>query len=169
MAANRKSAAETWLETLLDGRSRPASATWAAFLAVVAGGMTLVAGVVVVEALFGAAAPFGWLVAVIQVAAAVLLTAGGARLATGAGRTALVTGGTLQLLICGVYLLYALTEVRQNTTEPPATVVLMTALPVFFATVLAASVVLALRPAATEYLKRVRPEHRTRCPPGRRA
>jgi hypothetical protein len=114
--------------------------------------MTLVASTVVVGALFGSATPIGWPVAIVQVAAAVLLVAGGARLATGAGRTALVTGGTLQLLICGVYLLYALTEVRQNTTEPPVTVVILTAIPVFFATLLATSVALALRPAATEYL-----------------
>lgn len=70
----------------------------------------------------------------------------------GAGRTALVAGATLQLVVCAVYLLHARTSVAHNTTEAPATVVIMTAMPLVFAAMLVGTLVLALHPTTTEYL-----------------
>lgn len=149
----------TRLEALLDTPGlRPGSVTLAAVLGVVAGGVTLLASVFVVGVLVESAGAsdwfviLAWMVAVVQVAAVVLLIVGGTRLALGAGRTGLVAGATLQLLICAVYLLYALTVVAHNTTEAPSTVVAMTTIPFVFAAILASSLFLALHPTTTQYL-----------------
>ncbi|MPZ84216.1 MAG: hypothetical protein GEV28_28970 [Actinophytocola sp.] len=82
---------------LLDAPHRPAAVTTAAVLAVLAGGMTLIASVVVIGALGTLDVSLPWLVAVTQVTGAVLLVVGGLRLAQGAGRAVLLTGATLQL------------------------------------------------------------------------
>ncbi|HET6707247.1 hypothetical protein, partial [Amycolatopsis sp.] len=91
-------------------------------------------------------------VVVAQVVAAVLLIVGGVRLGTGAGRGALVTGAALELGVCAGYLVHAVTVVAPDAGEPPAAAVVFVAVPVVVAAAATASLVLALRPATTEYL-----------------
>lgn len=137
------------LDALLDWAGRPLSVTWAALLSVTAGTGTLVASVVVIWAVFGHVGA-DWflavaqLVAVTQVVAATLLIVGGLRLAMGDGRTVLVVGATLHLLVCGAYVLYARTEVAGDTTEGPTTAAIFTAMPFVFAALPAVSLFLVL-------------------------
>lgn len=135
------------LDALLDWEGRPLSVAWAAILSVTAGAATLVASGVVLAILIGALGGFlllAWLVAIAQVVAAVLLIAGGLRLAMGDGRTVLVVGATLHLLVCGAYVLYARTEVARDTTEGPGIVAIFTAMPFVFAALPAVSLFLVL-------------------------
>lgn len=137
--------------TLLERfESQPGSVVFAALLGMTAGGITLVGSVIVFGTLVTHVGAdwfrnVAWLVAVAQVAAAVLLIAGGLRLAVGAGRTVLVAGATLHLLVCAVYVLYAQTAVADDTTEPPSTVAIFTAIPLVFAALSGSSLLLALR------------------------
>lgn len=145
-------------DALLDEAGlRPGSATCAAVLGVLVGGGTLIGGAVVVMALLehaGAAwfALLTWSVVVTQVVAAVLLITGGARLATGAGRRALIAGAALELLVCACYLLHALAVVASDTDETPETVAVFITIPVVVAAMTASSLLLALRSTTTEYL-----------------
>ncbi|ROP34815.1 hypothetical protein [Saccharothrix texasensis] len=148
----------TGLDVLLDeaGR-RPGTATCAALLSVLVGVGTLIggvlAGVVLSEPVgTGWFALLAWSVVVTQVVAAVLSIAGGVRLAVGGGRGALVTGAALELLVCGGYLLHALTVMAPDVGEPPSAAVVFVAVPVAVAATAASALVLALRPMTGEYL-----------------
>jgi hypothetical protein len=149
------------IDALFENGLRPPSVTCAAVLGVLAGSMTLVVSLVVFGALSG---PGGaavwvvlltWLVALTQVAGAVLLIIGGVRLAVGAGRTSLVAGAALQALVSAVYLVFAHTVVAHDTDEPRATVVAMTGVAIVLAAVPVVSAVLASLPTASEYLRLV--------------
>jgi hypothetical protein len=141
---------------------RPRVTTSAAVLSALSGGMTFVAGAVIVGALFQRAGAswftvVAWLVAAAQATAAILSIIGAVRLARGAGRTPLVAGAVLHFLVCAAYLLYAQTVVARDTTEPPATVLVFTILPFVFATPSVISLVLALRRDTTEFLALLAP------------
>ena len=142
-------------QTLLDERGlRPSAVTAAAGLAVLAGCMTLAAGVVVVGALVpsGLTDPrliIAWLVAGSQVASAVLLMVGGVRLALGTDRKIVLAGAGLLLLVCTAYLLYAVIVVAKDDTENPSALVTVA---IGFAIVGFGSLALALSRSATEYL-----------------
>jgi hypothetical protein len=82
-------------------------------------------------------------VAITQVAAGVLLIVGGVRLARGAGRGMLVAGNVSHLLLCAIYVLYALTVVANNSADPPSTVVAMAVAPVVFAALPVTSLIMA--------------------------
>lgn len=135
------------LDVLLDWQGRPLSISWAAILSVTAGAATLIASVIVVGAQVGHvgatwAMIVGWLVAVTQVAAAVMLIAGGFRLARGDGRTVLVVGVLLHLLVCGFYVVYARTVVANNTTDGPEIATIFTVMPFVFAALPVVSLIL---------------------------
>jgi hypothetical protein len=148
----------TVLDALVDEAGlRPGSTTCAAILSVLVGIGTLIggvlAGVVLSEpAGTGWFALLAWSVVVTQVVAAVLLIAGGVRLAVGGGRRALVTGAALELWVCAGYLLHALAVVAPDAGEPPSTAVVFVAVPVVVAAAAVATLFLALRPMTAEYL-----------------
>ncbi|MDQ2583461.1 hypothetical protein [Saccharothrix yanglingensis] len=146
------------LDALLDeAGQRPGTVTWAAILGVLVGLGTLagavLAGVVLVEPSgTGWFALVAWSVVVAQVVAAVLLLAGGVRLAIGAGRRALIAGAALELAVCAGYLLHALSAVASATGESPAAAAVFIAVPIVVAAAAGASLLLALRPVTVEYL-----------------
>lgn len=148
----------TRLDALLDEAGmRPGSVTCAAVLGVLVGIGTLIGGVLAVVVLVeppavGWVVLLAWSVVAVQVVASVLLTVGGMRLAMGIGRSALVTGAALELLVCGAYLLHALTLIAPDSDNAPEAVVISTAVPVAVATAAASSLLLTLRRTATGYL-----------------
>lgn len=148
----------TGLDALLDEAGlRPGSATCAAILSVLVGIGTLVGSVlagVVLSAPAGTGwfALLAWSVVVTQVVAAVLLIAGGVRLAVGGGRGALTTGAALELWVCAGYLFHALAVVAPDAGEPPSTAVVVVAVPVVVAAAAATALILALHPMTGEYL-----------------
>lgn len=138
-------------DVLLDEQGlRPAAATGAATVAVVSGGATLVGAVLVVTAVV---APGGvaWFAPALQVAAAVLLIAGGARLAVGAGRGVLLGGIVAQFLTCAMHALYAVTVVADNPEDAGLTPVLL-AIAGVFAALDALALYLTLRPSTAAFL-----------------
>ncbi|MEU4769434.1 hypothetical protein AB0H12_39950 [Actinosynnema sp. NPDC023794] len=155
--SSRRSAM-TGLDALVDEAGwRPGSTTCAAVLSVLVGIGTLIgsviAGVVLPEPTgTGWFALLAWSVVVTQVAAAVLLIAGGVRLAVGCGRRALVTGAALELWVCTGYLLHALVVVAPDAGEPTNAALVFVAVPVVVAAAAASALFLALRPMTAEYL-----------------
>ncbi|GAB1510840.1 hypothetical protein [Actinophytocola sp. KF-1] len=138
------------LEQLLDARGvRPAPVTWAATVAAVSGGATLVGASLVVVAAFGAGG-VAWAAAALQVSAAVLLIAGGARLAVGAGRGVLFAGIAAQLLTCAMHVSYAVTAVAGDP-EDAALVPVVLAVAGTFTALAAVDLYLALRPATAAF------------------
>ena len=141
-----------WRNALLDAEGvRPGAVTVAATLSVVAGGATLAAASVVVVAV----APTGglaWLAAVLQVSAAVLLIAGGLRLAAGVGRGVLLGGLGAQFLTCAMHAVFAVTVVAANPDEPSHLVPTLLAIACGFAALACVVLYLVLRPATTAFL-----------------
>ncbi|NUT52630.1 MAG: hypothetical protein HOV94_35885 [Saccharothrix sp.] len=148
----------TGLDALVDEAGmRPGSATCAAGLGVLVGVGTLIGSVLAGGFLSGPAGsgwmmPLAWSVVVAQVVAAVLLIAGGVRLAIGGGRSALVVGVVLEFWVCAGYLLHALVVMAPDAGEPPGTAAVFVAVPVVVAAATATSLVLAMRPMTAEYL-----------------
>lgn len=148
----------TGLDALLDEAGlRPGSTTCAAILSVLVGLGTLIGSVlagVMLPELAGAGwfALLAWSVVATQVVAAVLLIAGGVRLAVGGGRGALVIGVALELWVCTGYLLHALAVVARDASEPPSAAVVVVAVPIVIAAAAASALFLALCPMTTAYL-----------------
>jgi hypothetical protein len=137
-------------------RPQPGAVFLAAAFGALAGGVTLVGAVIVGGT--GSTDAVGWLVTGAQVVAAALLIGGGISLLMGVGRTALIAGAVLDLLLCAVHLWYALAE------QPG-----LIAVPFGFAVVVAASLVLALRRVTREYLATDLPATRRDLRPSPRA
>jgi hypothetical protein len=135
---------------------RPKVVMAAAVLGLFTGGMTLIVNFVVIL-------PLGvpdlsrtlnivvWLVALGQVAGAVLLIVGSVRLAAGAGRVLLTTGTVVQLVAWLAYGYYVVLDISRDTTEPPATAVTYTVVALVFAILPVTSLVLAYARSATEF------------------
>lgn len=148
-----------WVDALTDETGlRPRSVTCAALLGVLTGGVTLVASVIGIGLLLAPAGTFlalllAWLVMLTQVTAAVLLIVGGGQLMIGISRTTLIVGAALDLLVCAVYLLYALTVLAHDPTEPPHTTTVFATISLVFAVAPTLSLILAMLPITTEYLR----------------
>ena len=147
-----------WVDALLDAPGRPGSVTWAALLGAVTGAV-LFCGSAIVVVVFTAGGASWFAVAaaalaVVQVTAVVLLFAGGARLAVGAGRGVLVGGLALTFLTCAVHALNAVTLVAGDPDESAAVVAAFLTVAVGIAALAACSLFLALRPTATAYMSR---------------
>ncbi|HEX6351378.1 hypothetical protein [Actinophytocola sp.] len=130
------------------GRTDQPAVTRAALLSMVTGFVTLVGCALVGTVLFDPTIadwffPVVLTVAVTQVTAAVLLIAGGVRLARGAGRRMFVAGNVLHVLLCAAYVLHALAVVANNSADPPSTVVAMVVVPIVFAALPVTSLVMA--------------------------
>jgi hypothetical protein len=88
--------------------TRPGSATAAAVLGFVQGGITTITTLLIIAGLVSAdaqASVGGWLLAIAQTAGIVLLIWGGVKLMTGGGRGIFLAGAVLELLICGYYII----------------------------------------------------------------
>lgn len=143
-----------WRNALLDAEGvRPGPVTVAATLSVVSGGATLAGASVVVVAVT-AVGGVSWLAAVLQVSAAVLLIAGGVRLAAGVGRGVLLGGIGTQLLTCAMHGVYAVTVVAADPDEASHLVPTVLAIAGGFAAVACVVLYLTLRPATAAFLSR---------------
>lgn len=143
-----------WLNAVLDVEERrPAPATAAVTLSVVAGGATLVGATIVVIAVFAwGAPPWGPAVAaLVQVSAGILLIAGGSRLATGVGRGVLLWGIALEFVTCAIHAWYAVTVVAADAEDAALAPVLLTIAGVF-AAVTTVTLYATLRPSVARFL-----------------
>jgi hypothetical protein len=133
---------------------RPRVVMAAAVLGLLTGGMALIVSTVVVLVL---GVPdlsrniVAWLVAVGQVAGALLLIVGSVRLAAGAGPVLLTIGTVVQLVAWVAYGYYTVLDISRDTTEPASTAMIYTIVALVFAILPVASLVLANTRSATEF------------------
>lgn len=123
---------------------QPGTVFLAAALGMTVGGITLVAAVVLGGTVPVTAVP--WLVVGPQVVSAALLVVGGISLLLGTGRSALVAGAVLNLVLCAVHVWYIATEVPS-----------LVAVPIGVTVVVAAGLALALSRVTSSYLGRGAP------------
>ena len=136
----------------------------AATLGTVVGVGTLAGILYAVAAVFDSLGPVWFVttaavVGVVQLATGVLMIVGAARLAGGRGRGVFLAGIALEFLLCAVHALNALILVAGDPDDAGVVWVFLL-VPSCVAVLVAGSLFLSLRPAATAFLSRgTRPSH----------